>query len=38
LLLKAIHAREDLAAAQRKAGEGRCSAPQHEARQGGRAG
>ena len=38
LMLKAIHAQEDLPAAQRKGGRGRRSAPQHEARQGGRAG
>jgi hypothetical protein len=37
LMLKAIHAQEDLPAAQRKA-RGHCPAPQHEARQSSRAG
>jgi putative transposase len=38
LMLKAIHAQEDLAAAQRKSGRLRRPAPQYEARHGGRSG
>ena len=38
LMLKAIHAQEDLASRPAQNGRGHCSAPQHEARQGSRAG